>query len=167
MKINTLVPVMVAIGFTLTTFTAQAVPSFARDTAKNCSYCHNAWPQLSKKGRLYKELGYRLPDGERLAFKEMVEEDKHVPVSAVLVARPYDKKDSSGDANMRALHEVEVIVAGRVGKSWSGFFEIEAEDEAQGEFGFEVGIPAAVLSYNHSKAVNVQLNWGEALWADP
>lgn len=167
MKAINIVGIFTAVAFVLISTTAQAVPSFARDTGKNCSYCHNAWPQLSKKGRLYKELGYRLPDGERMSFKEMTEEDKHVPVSAVIVARPYDKKDSSEDSNMRALHEVEVIVAGRVGENWSGYFEIEAEDEAQGEYGFEVGIPAAVLAYNHNEAVNVQLNWGQALWADP
>ena len=166
MKTKNLVSVLLAVGFGLASITAEAVPSFARDTGKNCSYCHNAWPQLSKKGRLFKELGYRLKEGENMSFKDMAEEN-NVGVSAVLVARPYDKKDSKEDANMRALHEVEVIVAGAVGENWSGFFEIEAEDEAQGEYGFEVGIPAAVLSYNYNKAFNVQLNWGQSMWADP
>lgn len=146
--------------------TADAVPSFARDTGKNCSYCHNAWPQLSDKGRTFKELGYRLPDNALKSFKEITEES-NVGVSAVLVARPYDKKDSSKDANTRALHEAELILAGQVGKNWSGFFELEAEDEDQNEYGFTVGIPAAVLSYNHSKAVNVQFIWGPSMWSDP
>jgi hypothetical protein len=68
---------------------------------------------------------------------------------------------------MRALHEVEVIVAGAMGKNWSGFFELEAEDEAQNDFGFEIGVPAAVLAYNYSKAINVQMVWGEMMWSDP
>ena len=144
----------------------QAVPSFARDTGKTCSYCHNAWPQLGKKGRLYKELGYRLPDAERMTFNDMAEENS-IGVSAVLVARPYDKKDSAKDSNTRALHEAEVIIAGAIGKKWSGFFELEAEDESQNDYGFTVGVPAAVVSYNHSNAVNVQFNWGEMFWADP
>ncbi len=157
---------LLATGFTLTTFTAQAVPSFARDTGKNCSYCHNAWPQLNNKGRSFKELGYRLPDRDLASFKDIAEEGS-VPVSAVIVARPYDKKGSSEDFNMRALHEVEVIIAGAVGKHWSGFFELEAEDEAQNKYGFDVAVPAAILSYNHSKALNVQLVWGEMMWSDP
>ena len=146
--------------------TVQAVPSFAREIGKNCSYCHNAWPQLNKKGRSFKELGYRLPDRDLMSFKDIAEEG-HIPVSAVIVARPYDKKDSKEDFNMRALHEVEVFVAGAAGKNWSGFFELEAEDEAQNDFGFEIGIPVALLSYHYNKAVNVQLLWGEMMWSDP
>lgn len=166
MKIRNVIATLVAAGFAFATLTAEAVPSFGRDTGKNCSYCHNAWPQLSKKGRVYKELGYRLPDGERMSFKDIAEENS-IGVSALIFARPYDKKNSAETANTRALHEVEVVVAGAAGKNWSGFFELESEDEAQGEYGFEIGVPAAVLSYNHSKALNLQFNWGQMMWADP
>ncbi len=166
MRMRNIVSVLFASGILLTTFTAQAVPSFARDTGKNCSYCHNAWPQLSKKGRLYKELGYRLPDGERMSFKDKAEESG-LGVSALIFARPYDKKDSAETANMRALHEAEIVVAGTVGKDWSGFFELEAEDEAQNAYGFKIGIPSAVLAYNHNKALNLQFTWGEIMRADP
>jgi hypothetical protein len=166
MKILNIVSVLLASSFTLASFTAEAVPSFARETGKNCSYCHNAWPQLNKKGRSFKELGYRLPDRDLMSYKDIAEEG-HIPISAVIVARPYDKKDSQEEANMRALHEVEVIAAGAIGKHWSGFFELEAEDEAQNEFGFVIGVPAAVLAYNYNQAVNVQLVWGEMMWSDP
>ena len=166
MKIKNIVSVLIASSFALASFTAEAVPSFGRETGKNCSYCHNAWPQLNTKGRSFKELGYRLPDRDLMSFKEIAEEG-HIPVSAVIVARPYDKKDSQDEANMRALHEVEVIVAGAAGKNWSGFFEFEAEDEAQSEYGFEIGVPAAVLAYNYNQAINVQMVWGEMMWSDP
>ena len=166
MKIKHIVSTLLASSFAIASFTAEAVPSFARETGKNCSYCHNAWPQLNKKGRSFKELGYRLPDRELMSYKDIAEEG-HIPVSAVIVARPYDKKDSNEEANFRALHEVEVIIAGAVGKNWSGFFELEAEDEAQNDFGFEIGVPAAVLAYNYNQAINVQLVWGEMMWSDP
>jgi hypothetical protein len=166
MEIKNIVSVLIASSFALASFTAEAVPSFARETGKNCSYCHNAWPQLNTKGRSFKELGYRLPDRELMSYKDIAEEG-HIPISAVIVARPYDKKDSQDEANMRALHEVEVIVAGAAGKNWSGFFEFEAEDEAQGEYGFEIGVPAAVLAYNYNQAINVQMVWGEMFWSDP
>ncbi len=165
MKTKILVSVILAISFTLTTLTAKAVPSFERDTGKNCSYCHNAWPQLNKKGRLYKELGYRLPDSSIMSFKEIAEESAF-PISAVLVARPYDKKDS-GDRKIRAIHEVEIMVAGQIGGGWSGFFELEAEDEDTNARGFEAGVPSAVLAYGVNKAVNFQFTWGPTLWADP
>lgn len=166
MKIKHIVSTLLASSFAIATFTAEAVPSFARETGKNCSYCHNAWPQLNKKGRSFKELGYRLPDRDLMSFKDIAEEG-NIPISAVIIARPYDKKDSNEDFNMRALHEVELIVAGAAGKNWSGFFEFEAEDEAQNDFGFDVGVPAAMLSYNYNQAVNVQLVWGEMMWSDP
>lgn len=166
MKIKNIIATLVTVGFAFTTVTAEAVPSFARDTGKNCSYCHNAWPQLSKKGRLYKEMGYRLPDSKRMSFKDIVEENG-IGVSAVISARPYDKKGSADDAKLRALHEAEVIVAGAAGKNWSGFFELEGEDEDTNARGFEVGIPAAILSYNQSKALNVQFIYGPSMWADP
>ena len=170
METKNLVSVLLAVGFGLASITAEAVPSFARDTGKNCSYCHNAWPQLNKKGRLFKELGYRLPDSERMTFKAMVEENA-VPVSAVIVARPYDEKykekDDNSDTKTRALHEVEVIVAGAVGKNWSGFFEMEAEDEDTNARGFELGVPAAVLSYNHSDILNVHMTYGDMMFSDP
>jgi hypothetical protein len=62
MKIKHIVSTLLAGSFAIASFTAEAVPSFARETGKSCSYCHNAWPQLNKKGRSFKELGYRLPD---------------------------------------------------------------------------------------------------------
>lgn len=101
-----------------------------------------------------------------MPFMDIAEKDAF-PISAVLVARPYDKKDSNPDANMRALHEAELIIAGPLGDSWSGFFELEAEDEQQNDFGFNVGVPAAVLVYNYNEAVNLQFNWGEMFFADP
>ena len=143
------------------TSVAQAVPSFSRETAKGCSYCHAAWPQLNKKGRAFKELGYRLPGAKGMTFKERIDEAAF-PVSAILIARPYDKKDS-GDTKLRALHEVELMVAGAIGGKWSGFVELEAEDET----GFEVEVAPVVLSYNQSKALNVQMVWGPFMWADP
>ena len=81
------------------------------------------------------------------------------------MARPYDKKDN-GERKIRALHEVELMVAGPMGEKMSGFFEIEAEDEDINARGLEVGIPAAALAYNHSEAVNLQFSYADALWFD-
>ncbi|MFT5502049.1 MAG: hypothetical protein ACI88G_002190 [Woeseiaceae bacterium] len=144
----------------------QAVPSFARKHELNCSACHTAYPQLNATGRGFKENGYRfLTDEEAtdvLEISDFLQLEKHVPISAVLVARPYDKKDS-GNEKVRALHEVEIIVAGNIASNWSGYFEIEAEDET----GFELELAPAVLSYNHSREFNIQFVYGPTFWADP
>lgn len=143
---------------------AEAVPAFARKYGKNCSTCHTAWPLLNKAGRMFKENGYRFPTDEKHAQKisDFLYWGKTFPVTAILVARPYDKK-KSGDEKLRALHEVELMAAGVLYKNVSGFLELEAEDET----GFEPEIPYAALGYHPLKALNVHMAWGPLLAADP
>lgn len=40
---------------------AQAIPAFARKYNVDCTYCHSAWPQLNRRGYIYRRLGYRMP----------------------------------------------------------------------------------------------------------
>jgi len=147
------------------TASANAVPSFARKYDMNCSGCHTAYPQLNSIGREFKETGYRFATdsakGVNQEISDFLQLEKHVPMSGILISRPYDKKDS-GDAKVRAIHEVEIILAGNIAKNWSGFFEMEAEDEND----FEPEIGPAVLTYNHNQAFNVQAGWSPIFWAD-
>lgn len=140
----------------------EAIPAFARKTNMTCSTCHTAWPSLNAFGRKYKELGYRL--GNHEAPTKTISKDlkwnESLPVSVIIVARPYDDQDSNNQTRNRALHEVELMVAGPMGEKMSGFFEIEAEDEDINSRGFETGIPVAQLTYNHSEAANIQFSWG-------
>jgi hypothetical protein len=140
---------------------AEAIPAFARQTGVTCSGCHTAFPQLNAFGRQFKEAGYRIP-GTRQESSALSRPAEHVPLSAVLVARPYDKKDS-GQSKNRALHEVEIIGGGIISGDFSGYFEIEAEDET----GFEPEVGPAVLTYNYRKEFNVQMSWAPMFWADP
>ncbi|PKG81083.1 hypothetical protein CXF85_20195 [Colwellia sp. 75C3] len=128
-----------------------------------CSSCHTAFPQLNQFGRNFKEAGYRI-DGIKNDFilSPRFSLDKSMPISAVLVARPYDKKES-GDKKVRAIHEVELIFAANITNDWSIFFELEAEDETN----FEPVIPLAVLTYNYSKAINLQFSYGDMFFSDP
>jgi len=141
---------------------AYAVPSFAAKYEKKCSYCHSAWPQLNKKGRDFKERGYRLKeDLKDTSPKTPYFEQGSFPVSAMLISRPYDKKDS-GEAKVRAVHEVELFIAGAIDNHLSGYIEIEAEDEE----GFSPEIGALALSYRFNNYATVQAVWGSAFWAD-
>lgn len=143
-------------GFAFVTTSAEATPAFARKYKTNCSACHTAWPQLNRAGRKFKEAGYRFPKlkGETTT-SDFLHMDTYFPVSALMKARPYDKANS-GNSKVRALHEVELLFGGVIYKNVSGFFEIEAEDENTNERGFKLGIPHAVVTYNHSKAINAQ-----------
>jgi hypothetical protein len=64
---------------------------------------------------------------------------------------------------LRAIHEVEIIVAGAIGKKWSGFVEYEAEDEVN----FDLEFGGTMLTWNQSKAINVQFADAGTLFADP
>jgi hypothetical protein len=146
------------------TSSAQAIPAFARKYDKACASCHTAWPQLNRAGRMFKEAGYQFPSDPKEAqqISDFLYLDKSFPISATLVARPYDKKDNSRK-KVRAIHEIEIIMAGVLGKQWSGYFEIEAEDETN----FDPEFAPAVLNYHYNKALNLQFVWGPMFWADP
>lgn len=161
---RTLIAATVIAGFVWST-SANAVPNFARKHELNCSACHTAYPQLNAMGREFKENGYRFlnqdESSDTMEISEWLRLDKSAPVSAILIGRPFDKTDS-GNEKIRALHEVEIIIAGAIGDNWSGYFEIEAEDET----GFEPELAPAVLAYNHSKEFNLQFVYGPTFWAD-
>ena len=169
MYFNKLIFIFATTCMTLVTMNAEAIPAFARKTNMACSTCHTAWPALNAFGRQYKEHGYRLGhlEAPTKTISKDLKWDESLPVSVVLLARPYDKKGSATDAKNRALHEVELMIAGPMGEKYSGFFEIEAEDEVVNGIGFDTGIPAAMLGYNHSEAVNLQFTWGDNTWFDP
>ena len=144
---------------------AQAIPAFARKEQAACNTCHTAWPMLNVVGRQYKEKGYtftRGGGGKTEKISDFLEWDKYFPVTALLVSRPYDKK-ASGVAKNRALHEVELMVAGQLYRNVSGWFEFEAEDEEN----FEAGVKFGAVGYHPHKAVNVQVAWAHLLWIDP
>ena len=143
---------------------ASAIPAFARKYDKQCSSCHTAYPQLNAVGREFKEAGYRFANDSEKADKvsDFLYLDDTFPVSGVIVSRPYDKKDS-GEKKIRAIHEVEIIVAGVIGKQWSGYFEIEMEDET----GFDPELAPAVVSYHINDTFNLQAVYGPTFWADP
>ncbi len=143
---------------------AQAVPAFARKYDRQCSSCHTAYPQLNQTGREFKEAGYKFEsDAENSqTISDFLYLDDRFPISGVLVARPYDKKDS-GDKKIRAIHEVELIAAGTLAQNWSGWFEIEAEDETN----FDPELKNGIVSFNYNKAFNLQFIYGPTFWADP
>ena len=157
--------VFIAISFPTN---SDAIPAFARKTNMACSTCHTAWPALNAFGRQYKEHGYRLGhlEAPNKTITKDLKWDENLPLSVMLVGRPYDKK-KNGKTLIRALHEVELMLAGPMGEKFSAFLEIEAEDENQVTTGIQLGVPASAFSYNRSEALNVQLSWGQNTIFDP
>jgi hypothetical protein len=159
-KTRTFGAVLIVLAGFVWTGAAQAIPAWARQYEKDCSSCHTAWPQLNKQGREFKENGYRMSD----QIGKSVEHDSF-PVSAVLISRPYDKKDSQDDPRSRLLHELEVFIGGAIGDEFSGFLEIEYEDANDQALNDQ--IKPGMLAWNFSPAFNLQAVWGQSFFSDP
>lgn len=143
---------------------SYAIPNFARIEGMQCSGCHSAVPALNRLGRLYKLQGYHFIEGQ-LPGREITPNlmlDEIFPISAAIKARPYDKKDS-GDTKNRAIHEIELMIAGHFGNGISGFIELEAEDEED----FEVSATIIQGTYSLSPSVNLQVSRAPTFFFDP
>ena len=167
MKTINLLSYSIAVIFTLISTSADAIPAFARKYDAKCSSCHTAYPQLNAAGRKFKEAGYAFPKvkGEE-SISGKLNWDEVVPISILIKSRPYDKK-STGEKKLRAIHEVEILAAGRLSDRVSGFIELEAEDEDTNERGFEIGVAHGWLTYTHNDALKLQAAWAPLLSTDP
>jgi hypothetical protein len=143
---------------------SYAIPSFSRMNNMQCSGCHSAFPALNSLGRTYKEQGYRFSGGQMPGNKvtDNLMLDEIFPISAAIIARPFDKKDS-GETKNRAIHEIEVMVAGHIGYGVSGFIELEAEDEED----FNVESSLIQGTYSFGSEINVQVSRAPILYFDP
>ncbi len=167
-SLNVLATFILLILISLWTVPAEAIPAFARENQLSCSTCHTAWPSLNTFGHKFKENGYRFAplQESKVKISKDLSWGESFPVSTIIVGRPYDKT-KNGNTKTRAIHEVELMIAGPMSRELSGFFEIEAEDEDTNSRGLELGIPTAALTYTVNEAVNVQLSWADLLWFDP
>lgn len=143
---------------------SYAITAFARKEGVQCSVCHSALPALSSLGRLYKTQGYHFSAGQ-LPGREIspnLELDELFPISAGIISRPFDKKDS-GETKNRAIHEVEIMIAGHFGNGISGFIELEAEDEEN----FEASVTIAQGTYTIKPSINIQVSKAPTFFFDP
>ncbi|MBL4820601.1 MAG: hypothetical protein JKY98_06385 [Gammaproteobacteria bacterium] len=152
--------------FTLFVGAAQsyAIPAFTRKEGIQCSGCHSAFPALNSLGRTYKTQGYHFREGQSPGrdITSDLSLDEMFPVSAGIISRPYDKKDS-GETKNRAIHEVEIMIAGHFGNGISGFIELEAEDEDD----FNTSASIVQGTYNVNRSVNIQVSRAPAFYFDP
>lgn len=170
-KMKTALAVLTGIaGMVMLQTDANAIPAFARKYSTPCSTCHTAYPKLNATGRKFKEDGYSFGDkaGEE-QISDYLHWDKHFPMSGAVVMRPYNHESNGGNSQIRALHEIELLTAGKVYKNLSTFFEIESEDEDTNTAGdpFPTHVAAGMFTYNYSPALKVQMGYGQLFFADP
>lgn len=49
---------------------AEATPNFARQTGRNCNFCHGGVPRLNNTGLAFKNNGFRFPDSNKTPDKD-------------------------------------------------------------------------------------------------
>ena len=49
---------------------AHATPTFARQTGRNCSFCHSGPPRLNDTGLAFKNHGFRFPNSDEAPDKD-------------------------------------------------------------------------------------------------
>ncbi|MBI2372196.1 MAG: hypothetical protein HYV08_18535 [Deltaproteobacteria bacterium] len=84
------------------------------------------------------------------------------PLALVVKARPFDQK-KGGAKKLRALHELEIFLAGNAFNHGTYFGEFELEDEDDFEFKTAVG----VLGYHPHPLLNIVGGKGSVFHADP
>jgi hypothetical protein len=143
---------------------ARPIPTFARKESVSCSVCHVAWPMLNETGRSFQENGYRFSEGykEPDVISQHLRLEEILPVSTVLISRPFDKVESQ-DETMQAIQEVSLLIAGTTHEVVSCFAELAAEDETD----FEPEIEMAAVGYHPSGYFNVRLAYSNLTQADP
>lgn len=128
---------MLPIGSLLLSFamvpSAQAIPSFARQTGMSCASCHTSFPQLNAFGRQFKMLGYTLSATHDLKSDGM-DIDLGAPLS-VMIQTTLSTLNKAPDANTSATQvrlpaQLSIFYAGRVTDKIGAFTQITAEDGA-------------------------------------
>jgi hypothetical protein len=110
----------------LVTPSAQAVPSFARQTGLECTGCHLSWLELGPVGRQFKLAGYTLIKPTEkprpllpIPFTDN-DEPPIIPLAAMVQASMTSTKNTSPDAaefpknNDAVLQQVSLFLSGRV-----------------------------------------------------
>ncbi len=150
---SALVPLLLALAPT----SAQAVPSFARQTGQNCVACHagGQFPELTPYGRMFKLTGYTI--GERA-----------LPLSFMAVVSASKVKDTSKSDDPAAdfakngsviFSSASLFVAGKVTENVGLFSQITYDNySAPGVAPDGIG---AKGFHGHTQADNIDLRYAD------
>lgn len=128
---------------------SEAMPFFARQIGRDCTFCHTAFPKLNETGRIFRSNGYRFAEDEE--WKD-VKDLTTIPIAMEVEAEGiYNKDKKSGvettSSDMKVA-EVEISMGGPMGKTGaiSVLGMVGIEELSIGSY--EVDIPSAFVQVN-------------------
>ena len=65
-----LVAALIALALILFAPKAEATPNFARQTGRNCNFCHSGVPRLNDTGLAFKNNGFIFPESNNAPDKD-------------------------------------------------------------------------------------------------
>lgn len=113
--------------------TAQAVPSFARQTGMPCSACHTVFPELTSFGRNFKLNGYTLTGTPQVSQDKSgnsgaaVSIDSGAPLSLMLQAGFTHLAKAEADTqnnDVQFPQQLSLFYAGRISQSLGAFVQL-------------------------------------------
>lgn len=122
-------------GALLVPGSAEAVPSFARQTGQQCNSCHfQHFPALNQFGRAFKTGGYTMGGGQDMIEADMLSLPVALNVSLVTKVRfqKTNGDDTSSGTNRGQTEfpdEGAVLIGGRAGENIGFLLELQLKDE--------------------------------------
>ncbi len=155
---------------------ASAISPFARKYATSCTTCHVAPPKLNAFGRAFKNLGYRMPEGDEDLVKQKPTSmgapgwkrvwpkgvwPSDIPggtfLGMILESNFTYNSDATVKSEFDGIEEIGLLLGGTAGESFSFFGDVDL---------FEGGKPGHIgrlfVQYNNPKRLfNVKLGMFE------
>ncbi len=150
----------------ITKNSANALPSFARQTGYSCNTCHTIPPRLNKFGMMFKMKGYT----EGKSLDEIMVGDNHTipkynPLSIRVLSFPYSKQ--KGESNETIFpSEFMLAFAGRISENFGGVLEPIYEAE-EGKWGIEYARATYVQNIGKNILLGLIGGWTSPTGTDP
>ena len=136
---------------------SEAMPFFARQFAKNCTYCHTSFPKLNENGRVFRSNGYRFSENAGSGEWKDVKSWKIMPLGVeVEVEGEYTSKTDNSVAGATTktketdlkVEEAEFMAGGSMGPNGEVSAMAVIAVEQHGDGSYEVGMGPAYVQLN-------------------
>ncbi len=140
MRTKWLTGALATLALALLSTSAQAVPSFARQTGMACEACHTVWPELTHFGRVFKANGYILDNlkqvrgvsqrkDELLSLATLPPLSMMVQISDTQLAKPLP---DTQNGSVAFPQQISLFYAGKIAPHGGAFIQLTYAHDSGG-----------------------------------